>query len=40
MPFIIEIILFIIIFNLKDTEEDRLKKEKKEWKKIMGRDYE
>lgn len=34
------IIVFVFIFSLKDTSEERLKKEKKEWKRIMGRDYE
>lgn len=34
------ILVFIFIFSLKDTSEERLKKEKKEWKRRMGRDYE
>lgn len=34
------IIVFIFIFSLRDTSEDELNKQKKEWKKIMGRDYE
>ena len=34
------ILVFIFIFSLKDTSEERLKKEKKEWERIMGRDYE
>lgn len=34
------ILVFIFIFSLKDTSEERLKKEKKEWKRIFGREYE
>lgn len=34
------IIVFVFIFSLKDTSEEELKKEMKEWKRIMGRDYE
>ena len=34
------ILVFIFIFNLKDTSEERLKKEKKEWKRKLGREYE
>lgn len=34
------IIVFIFIFSLRDTSEDELNKQKKEWKRIMGRDYE
>lgn len=32
-------IVFIIIFSFRDTEEERLKKDNKEWEKIMGRYY-
>ena len=34
------ILVYIFIFSLRDTSEQELKKEKKEWKKIFGRDYE
>ena len=34
------VLVFVFIFSLKDTSEEELKKEKKEWKRIMGRDYE
>ena len=40
MLFGLIIIVFILIFGFRDTEEERLKKEKKEYKKIMGRNYE
>ena len=34
------ILVFIFIFSLKDTVEEELKKEKKEWKRKLGREYE
>ena len=34
------ILVYVFIFSLKDTSEERLKKEKKEWKRIFGREYE
>lgn len=34
------ILFFVLIFSIKDTSEERLKKEKKDWKRIMGREYE
>ena len=33
-------IVFILIFSFKDTEEQRLKKDKKDFKRIVGRTYE
>lgn len=33
-------LVFVFIFSLKDTSEEELNKEKKEWKRIMGREYE
>lgn len=34
------VLVYVFIFSLKDTSEERLKKQKKEWKRIMGRNYE
>ena len=34
------VLVFVFIFSLKDTSEEELKKEKKEWKRIFGREYE
>lgn len=39
MLFILIIIIFIIIFSFKDTEEERLKKDEADFKRIMGREY-
>ena len=38
--FYLLILVFIFIFSLRDTSEQELKKEKKEWKMIFGREYE
>ena len=34
------ILIYVFIFSIKDTSEERLKKEKKDYKRIMGREYE
>lgn len=34
------VLVFIFIFSLKDTTEEELKKDKKTYKRLMGRDYE
>ena len=34
------IIIYVFIFSLRDDSEKELKKDKKDWKKLMGRNYE
>lgn len=39
MPFILVGIILLLSCGFKDTGKEELEKDKKDWKRIMGRDY-